>query len=251
MRRDEVACALEGPDLVVAALARRGHLRTVFVDESRAETFALILTRCRDVGVEVIELADGVSDRISDARTSQGMLAVARSPLVALDVLSRDGTVVVAHEISDPGNLGAIIRSAQALGASGVVASGGGVDPTNPKCLRATAGAIFHVAVAAAGDLHDAFTAAHGRRTVALVARGGRLVDSGVLRGDVMLIVGNEGRGLSDVDVAQCDERATVPMTSGAESLNAAVAASIALYESTRRHRHLDVTSETNNIERP
>jgi RNA methyltransferase, TrmH family len=128
--------------------------------------------------------------------------------------------------VGDPGNLGTILRAADAFGAS-VALSAGCADPTGPKALRASAGAVFRVPLA-----H--FDEPSGRR-VALVSHGGRplaTLDTGV---PVTYVLGAERAGLPDDVVAACDETATIPLTEGAESLNVAVAGAIALYEHRRR----------------
>ena len=127
--------------------------------------------------------------------------------------------------VADPGNLGTILRAADAFGAS-VALSPGCADPTGPKALRASAGAIFRVPLAG-------FDEPSGKR-IALVSHGGpplALLESGV---PVTYVLGAEREGLPDEVVAACDETATIPLAEGAESLNVAVAGAIALYEHRR-----------------
>lgn len=129
--------------------------------------------------------------------------------------------------VADPGNVGSILRSAQGLGAGFVALSPGCADITGPKALRASAGAVFHIPTCG-------FDQAPGRR-VALVAHGGRPLPEVDLEGDVCLILGAEREGVPEEIVASCAERATIPLAEGAESLNVAAAAAIALYEWRRR----------------
>ena len=134
---------------------------------------------------------------------------------------------VALHGVGDPGNVGTILRSALAFGAASVAVGPGCADPFGPKAVRASMGAIFHVPVARWDDLPALPTP-----TVALVARSGE-----ALRGPVdaaTLVVGAERHGLPDEVVSGCDRVAHLPIAAASESLNAAMAASIALYEATR-----------------
>lgn len=129
--------------------------------------------------------------------------------------------------VGDPGNLGTILRTADALGPAFVALSPGCADPTGPKALRASMGAVFRVPV---GRFEDA----PGRR-VALVAHGGEPLDQVDLDGQVTFVLGAERDGLPESVVESCDATATIPLEPGAESLNVAVAAALALYERRRR----------------
>jgi TrmH family RNA methyltransferase len=128
--------------------------------------------------------------------------------------------------VADPGNVGTLVRSADAFGAS-LALSAGCADPTSPKALRASMGAIFRVPVAG-------FDEPHGRR-VALVPRGGTPLPELELSGDVVLVLGAEREGLPDDVLAASDEQATIPQPGGGESLNVAMAGTVALYELARR----------------
>ena len=129
-------------------------------------------------------------------------------------------------QVADPGNVGTLLRSADAFGA-GVALSAGCADPTSPKALRASMGSIFRVPLAGFGE-------GSGRR-VALVPRGGTPLPELALDGEIVLVLGAEREGLPGDVLASCDERATIPQTGDAESLNVAMAGTIALYELARR----------------
>ena len=132
--------------------------------------------------------------------------------------------------VVDPGNVGTALRSALAFGAASVALGPGSADPYGPKAVRASMGALFEVPVARARDVSEL----PGRR-VALVARGGVPLDELVPGGEVTLVVGAEREGLPDRVLAKCDEVAHIPIRS--ESLNAGMAATVALYELDRRMR--------------
>ncbi len=131
--------------------------------------------------------------------------------------------------VADPGNVGTLVRAADALGPAFVAQSEGSADPTGPKALRASMGALFRVPLVGFAD-------APGRR-VALVARGGRPLDELRLSGPTTFVLGAEREGLPDEVLARCDDRATIPLRTDADSLNVAVAGAIALYELSRRRR--------------
>jgi TrmH family RNA methyltransferase len=138
-------------------------------------------------------------------------------------------TVALAlWRVADPGNIGTLVRCADAFGAS-VALSPGCADPTGPKALRASAGAVFRVPL---GRFDEA-----PRPHVALVAHGGRPLPQLELAEPVTFVLGAEREGLPSEIVARCDEAATIPLASEADSLNVAVAGAIALYESRRRGR--------------
>ena len=129
-------------------------------------------------------------------------------------------------QVGDPGNVGTLIRSADALGPAFVALSEGSADPTSPKAVRASMGAVFRVPLIAFED-------APGRR-VGLVSHGGRPLHEVDLSGPLTFVLGSERDGLPEEQLARCDERATVPLAAGAESLNVATAGAIALYARVR-----------------
>jgi RNA methyltransferase, TrmH family len=148
------------------------------------------------------------------------------------DDLSRDELPDVGlalWRVGDPGNVGTLIRAADALGPAFVALSEGSADPTGPKATRASMGALFRVPLVA-------FDEPPGRR-VALVAHGGAPLDETELAGPTTFVLGAEREGLPGEVLAQCDVRATIPLTPDADSLNVAIAGAIALYEFSRRQR--------------
>jgi TrmH family RNA methyltransferase len=140
---------------------------------------------------------------------------------------TRPVTLALWH-VADPGNVGTLLRAADAFGA-GVALSAGCADPTGPKALRASMGSIFRVPMSGFDD-------PPGRR-IALVARGGEPLADVDLSGDVVFVLGAEREGLPQDVLARCDVAATIPLAGGAESLNVAMAGTVALYERARRDR--------------
>jgi len=239
-RWDEGVCVIEGPDLIDAALESGVTFEALYVDRSFVDDpeVAALLTRARHAGVDVFSLERAVLENVSDTKSPQPVLACVHFALATLDDLATDGVVVVLDNLRDPGNAGTIIRSADAAGASAVVLSGESVDPFNPKTLRASAGSVFHLPVVMAGlEETLAHFAAARMRSFATVVRGGTPYRDADLSGPCLVVIGNEAAGLDEAAVARCDEKVTIPMAGRSESLNAAVAASLIVFEALHQRR--------------
>ena len=223
--RRETGCHfIEGDKLVREALTSGAVLETVFVREGYPGE--------RDFPCEMIEVTDGVMDALATAGTPQSLCAVARTPAAALPQTFR-GTVLLLEDVQDPGNVGTLIRTADALGAGAVILSPRCADPFSPKTLRASMGSVYHLPVYVA-DIPAAIRTLNAQGYTCLC---GHLKGSEVLppKTDRMaLLVGNEGNGVTDASAALC-YCYRLPMPGKAESLNAAIFGSILLYELTRK----------------
>ena len=223
--RRETGCHfIEGDKLVREAMTSGAALETVFVREGYPGE--------RDFPCEMIEVTDGVMDALATAGTPQSLCAVARTPAAALPQTFR-GTVLLLEDVQDPGNVGTLIRTADALGAGAVILSPKCADPFSPKTLRASMGSVYHLPVYVA-DIPAALRTLNAQGYTCLC---GHLKGSEVLppKTDRMaLLVGNEGNGVTDASAALC-YCYRLPMPGKAESLNAAVFGSILLYELTRK----------------
>jgi TrmH family RNA methyltransferase len=189
--------------------------------------------------IRVVVLADDLFRSISTTEASQGVIALVRPPAWTLDQLFRGQSLAVLLDgLQDPGNAGTIVRAAEAFGASGVVFLKGTVSPYNPKCMRASAGSIFRVPLVAALDERLLLAALEQRKleTFALMPKGTMDLGECNFSGKCAIIVGSEGRGISDRLRAKAMD-VHIP-TVGVESLNAALAAGIALYAA-RKQRML------------
>ncbi len=187
---------------------------------------------------KTVVLGKGLFESLSDTQTPQGVLAVCRQRTYRLeDVLSvPDGLFLLAENLQDPGNLGTIIRTADAAGASAVLLSRGSVDLYNPKVLRSTMGSCFHIPVLQNLELYDMIEACRSRSIPVYAADlAGESPYATNLRHSAAILIGNEAAGLSEQARAWADGRLTLPMPGRAESLNAAVAASVLLYEALRQ----------------
>ncbi len=233
----------EGPQAVREALGA-GAAVEVFVDEQWEERRHEVVTLALAVGIPVHVVEPAGFAGLVSAQSPQGVVAVCSwdpSTLADLVAIEGPGQVVLAHEMSDPGNAGALIRVADAAGALGVALSDRSVDLTNPKCVRATAGSLFHLPVVAAGDTLVAIGALRdtGFRVLAADVTP-ESVDlftaerDGLLAGRIAWVFGNEAHGLPAEVLAAVDHVVRIPILGSAESLNLATAAAVCLYSHAR-----------------
>jgi TrmH family RNA methyltransferase len=233
-RRAEARLVLEGPRLVADALRRGVPLEGVFVDDPVSP----VAVAATGAGVPVHACAPGVLSRVGSTRTPQPVIAVAPAPPPrTVADLTGAGPVLVAVAVGEPGNLGTLLRSAEAAGSAGVVCCGESVDVRNPKVVRASAGAWFGVPVVEAVDAVQVLDGlrAQGRTGWGATAGSGVPYTAVDLAGPVALVVGNEAHGLPLAVRDRLDGAITVPMAGAAESLNVAVAGSVLLFEAARQ----------------
>lgn len=188
------------------------------------------------------ELAsDEILSRMSDTRTPQGILFVAAQPRYTPEQLLNvsDPLLVVLESLQDPGNLGTIIRTGEGAGITGVIMNRQTVDLFNPKTIRATMGSVFRVPFIYADNLQEMLTRLHERgiHTYAAHLAGKRYYESFSFCGGTAFLIGNEGNGLSRETAELAQEAIKIPMEGQVESLNAAVAASLLMYEAQRQRR--------------
>lgn len=179
--------------------------------------------------------------RMSDTQTPQGILCVVRRPLYSLEQLLQveKPLLMVLEDIQDPGNLGTIIRTGEAAGITGVIMSADTVDVFNPKTIRATMGSIFRMPFLCVENLGETIELLRQRKihTYAAHLDGEAWYDDFSFGEPTAFLVGNEGNGLTGETAAQAEHRLKIPMEGSVESLNAAVAASLLMYEAYRQRR--------------
>ena len=225
---------IEGPRLLAEALDASVVLRDVFIDRPLSVTLTAMLDRA---GVEVTEVLPGLLDRVGDVVASQGVVAVADLPAPGTLSSLTGGLALVLVDIADPGNVGAMLRTADAVAAIGVALVGHTVDWTNPKVVRASAGAVFRVPIVVEASPAAALAtlSAQGVRCIGAVVHGGRPHYQVDLTGSVAIVVGNETQGLSEELCGVVDELMHLQMPGRAESLNVAMAATVLAFESVRQ----------------
>jgi RNA methyltransferase, TrmH family len=243
VRRSESAFVVEGVNVLEAALDGDADIEALFAAPEAETECPALLDRAARRGIIVHRLDSGVLERVAGTVTPQPVLGVARrhAPTLA-DVTAGGGDeaklLVVGVDVRDPGNGGTLIRSSEAAGAHGVIFCRGSVDVTNPKTVRASAGALFHVPVVEGCDPQEVLGVLGdlGLKRIAAVAHDGERPDRVDLNAPVALVFGNEASGLPADILDRVDCQVTIPMPGRSESLNLGMAASILLYE-TRRQR--------------
>lgn len=233
------SAAIEGPRILEEAIRSGLRFRVVFFRQS-AEAQADRLLPQIAAEVETLLLPDDVFDSAAATETPQGVAALVRFKDFDLDDVLRPPRplVVVLAGVQDPGNVGTVVRSAEAFGASGILLAEKTAGRFNPKAVRASAGSIFRVPMVqvklaeAAEKLRQ-----HGLRLVATSSHKGTPLDEADLARGVAVFLGSEGAGLPREAMSLMDEAVAIPHSPRVESLNASIAASILLYEAARQRR--------------
>jgi len=235
----------EGPQACREAAREPGVLIDLYVTTEAAARHAEILEAAKAQGAEVIWASGEVVSSLAGTITPQGMVGVCVKPAHTLDavVAGKPRLVVLLAHARDPGNIGTVIRCADAAGADAVIVSDASVDPYNPKAVRASAGSVFHLPVVVGPTVDAAVSAFKGTGLQVLAADGAgtadldELADEGKLAPASMWIFGNEAWGLPEETRNVADVVVRVPIYGSAESLNLATAAAVCLYASARAHR--------------
>lgn len=239
---------LDGIHLVSDALAATLRVREVVVAADAVERHDLeeILRRLTDTRVEPVVASASVMAALSPLRSPSAVVGLADRPATPAARLYAgvDPLIVIAVDLQDPGNVGAIVRVAEAGGASGVIAAGASADPFGWKAVRGSMGSALRLPVRTVGDADEAVAEARvrGCRIVATAPRGGRSLFEFDAAGPTVVLVGSEGRGLAPALLESADERLTIPMQAPVESLNAAVTAALIVYEARRQRLRKHVT---------
>lgn len=241
-RRDAGALLVEGRSALSAAIAA-GRVREVFATSAAAERQPELIAAALDAGCWTSLIDDAAAAALSETVTPQGLVGIATLPAASLaDLPTPAALVAVLLEARDPGNAGTVIRTADAAGADAVVLAGASVDPWGGKCVRASAGSVFHLPVIDGVDLDAVLGALGERRCRVLAADAGGSpldaeIDAGRLAQPTAWLFGNEARGLPTEALAGAAATVAVPVYGAAESLNLAAAAAVCLYASAREQR--------------
>jgi RNA methyltransferase, TrmH family len=241
-RTEDGDCAIEGLHIVEEAIRSGLRFRAVFVRESAQDRAAKLLPQI-GAHVETLLLPDKIFDGAVASETPQGFAALVRLKEFSLDDLLERlqvGPIVVVVGLQDPGNLGTILRSAEAFGSAGVVLGEGTVSLYNSKAIRASAGSVFRLPVvmaktAGGTESISGRLRSQGVRLIATSSHKGTVLDRVRLTDSSAIFVGSEGAGLPRGLMTEMDETVAIPHSERVESLNAGVAASIALYEAARQ----------------
>lgn len=242
IRKQEKLFVAEGLRIVRDALQYPGRVGTVFVTDTAWEKYDTDLT---NIGAHIIHITDEVGDSMAETEHTQGVFAICCLPELHLteNVIRQDGRYLVLCDLQDPGNMGTILRTADALGIDAVLLCRS-CEPYSPKVVRATMGALFRILVY---EEPDERTIAEMLRDKGIRSFAAVLDDTAVpvtecgLGTGCAIWIGNEGNGLSDEAVSVCDKHMIIPMQGQAESLNAAMAAGILMWEMMKTGGSADV----------
>ena len=234
-RRESGRFAIEGVRLCRDAVRSGVKVEVFLYTPKAARQYAEALEEMGTACGGGMEIAEELSDYMADTAAPQGVYGICRvlDNRPACDTMKTAGRLLGLEDIQDPANLGAVIRTAEALGLSALLLSDGCCDPYNPKVLRGSMGGVFRLPLLPAGDLaHTAeILGRRGVRCFACVPQGGEDLRRAGLSAGAVCLIGNEGRGLRPETAAACTGRLTIPMGGRAESLNAAMAAGIVMWE--------------------
>ena len=224
----------EGEHMAGEALKEK-KARTLLIDCGVRDKYAALADAASNQGILVHLLSSHVMESLCDAKTPQGVIAVCDYPKG--DMPEHPGDLIAALDgVQDPGNVGAILRTMDAAGFACLLMDDKTADPFSPKALRATMGAVFRVPAVRCIRLAETLRALKekGYEIAAGDLHGQDFFHRGKAKDKICVVIGNEGQGVSPAVLAECTMRLKIPILGGAESLNAAVAGSIMMYDFVR-----------------
>lgn len=239
-RRDENVFLVEGLKMFLEAPDKK--IRDVYVTESFYHKNPICQKKIMDCNFEFV--SEGVFEKIADTKTPQGILCIVEQFEYQLNqmIANRNPFLVVIEDLQDPGNLGTIVRTGEGAGIDGIIMSRNTVDIYNPKTIRATMGSIYRVPFLYVDRLEDVLLKMHakGIQTYAAHLKGNQYYNSYSFVEGTAFLIGNEGNGLRDETADQATSYIKIPMSGQVESLNAAIATSLLMYEARRQRSHLE-----------
>lgn len=235
-RDEKKSYFIEGIKMVEEALKEEADITTIFFSDEfilRESTSSLvnIITASK---LKYFTIPEKLFKEISDTENPQGILAIVRQKDTILEkIINNNSSLIILDKIQDPGNIGTIIRTADAAGFDGIIISKGSVDIYNPKVVRSTMGSIFRIPVYFSENLVDTIKTIQlkGTKVIAAHLKGNKNYFEFDMSGAIAIIIGNEANGISDDIAALADSLVLIPMAGKTESLNASVAASLLIYE--------------------
>ncbi len=238
-RRETGLFAIEGARLCGDAMRSGVTLKAVLYTSSALAVYGNVVEPLLASADAVLEISPELSRHMSDTINPQGVFCIAKmlDNSLIIDKINIIGTYSALEDVQDPGNVGTVIRTAEALGIDGILLSDGCCDIYNPKVLRASMGGVFRLPLMRVGDMAQTVTALQDKGMTAFAcvvdATATPITKAEMGQGSVT-VIGNEGNGLRAETVAACRQSVTIPMTGRAESLNASMAAGIILWEMCR-----------------
>jgi len=239
--RQEGKFVLEGVRIIEEAIKEDVNIEQVFYSDYliRNQRGEELLAALKDGGIDAIEVDDEIIQQVADTESPQGIVAIVEQVNYSLaDILTGDNKLIlIVDQVQDPGNLGTIIRTADAAGVDGVITTKGTVSLYNQKTIRATMGSLFRVPIYRASDLGELKNILDdsGVRVVVGDINGDKYHFEADYLPSTAIIVGNEGQGPRDELIEFADQLIKIPLVGDAESLNVAMAAGIMVYEAIRQ----------------
>lgn len=203
----------------------------LIVSDAAAEKYAADTEKFSLISDECYKIPDSLFKKISDTKTPQGIIAVAKMPVTGSCGIDKNGKYIALENVADPSNLGAISRTAEALGVNGIILSSDGCDPYSPKALRASMGTLLRVPVFVTESFAETLKSTGLKRYACVVDKTAESIKEQSFGNGSVVMIGNEANGLTESAKQSADVLVTIPMTGRAESLNAAAAAAIAMWE--------------------
>jgi len=231
---------IEGKKIIEEAISFAANLKMIFISSENINNHEIIsiLNLCKDREIPIYQIDEWIFKELSETESSQGIVGIIEKAKYDFNsILNKDILkLIVLEEIQDPGNLGTIIRTADACNYNCVALSKGCVDLYNSKTIRATMGSLFHLPIIINVDITDSLNLLKSKDVLTI----GSSVTNGVASYNIgfkekfALVIGNESTGLSEQALDLVDKKVNIPMPGHAESLNASIAAAILMYESIR-----------------
>ncbi len=228
-RREQGLFVAEGLRICEDCFDNNVLIKTLIVTKTFYNKFEQEAEKISEKADETVVVNDGVFAKISDTKSPQGILAVCRIPQKNTVEIKKDGKYIALENLSDPSNLGAVARTAEALGIDGIILSSDSVDPFSPKALRASMGTLVRLPIIVLEDFCNELKSS-GLALFACVVRNGKSINGISFKKGSIVLIGNEANGLT-TEAQSIAKNITIPMKGNAESLNLAVAASIAMWE--------------------
>jgi RNA methyltransferase, TrmH family len=232
---------IEGVRLAEEAVRSGLIIDTCFAVQCEESRQSELLAQFASQNVSVQFTTPEVLSALSDTVQSQGIILLAQRPMLSASVLSEASATLFLglDRVQDPGNMGTLIRTAEAAGVGGIVALGGSVDVFSPKVLRSSMGSAFRLPILANATVEQLISLreSHGLKIVAAAGEGEIDYTDYDWQQPTLLLLGNEGRGVDAALMSQCDARLRIPLLNGVESLNVAAAGAVMLFEAARQRR--------------
>lgn len=230
-RRENSLFVLEGLRICKDALDNGIRFDKLIVSKTAFEKHNDNILTFAENSKECVKIPDTLVTKISDTKTPQGIFAVVSIPQNNLSNIQKNGRYIALENVSDPSNLGAVSRTAEALGVSGIILSSNGVDPYSPKALRASMGTLLRMPLVVLDDFSNQINSLGLKVYSSVVESSAKSITDLTITDGSVVVIGNEANGITEETKSASDELFTIRMKGSAESLNASVAAAISIWE--------------------